>query len=227
MVRDVLSHSELFRTNFRLAFGGLMKRILIALTVTYFSAMAARAQSEVQELPLPKTELSQISLLQVESQRQPPNRILPDNPIPVLPSLQDGPDPCPFGNGKSCALLGGRAYFSDPMHMTEHDQTFWKAATNPGMLVAYTLNLAATAADMEGTEACLHTHSCREANPLLGPKPGRARAYGTAVPVALVNYAAAALLKKHGKGNLAFALLWCTTVLHSALAVQGFANVNH
>lgn len=180
-----------------------------------------QAQSEVRELPLPRIEPSQVSLFQVESQ-QPANRILPDNPIPVLPSLQDGPAPCPFGEGKSCALLGGRAYFSDPMHMTEHDATWAKTARNPGMLVGFALNLAATVADIESTQACLHAPACREGNPLFGSNPSRARSYGTAILLDVVAYAGFAFVKKRGQGNLAFGLLWGSTVAHIYFASADF-----
>ena len=131
--------------------------------------------------------------------------------------------PCPSGTGKPCALLGGRLYFSDPIHMTEHNQTWARAARNPALLVADVLNLAATVADVEGTESCLRAHVCREQNPLLGHSPSRARAYGTVVPIDMGLYALAAWLKKQGQGNLAFGTLWCTTMAHTYFAVEGFA----
>jgi hypothetical protein len=204
-----------------------MKKILIVLVATHFYALVAQGQSElVPNLPLTSVDSLQATLLRVEPQQEVPSRILPDDPIPVLPSLQDGPAPCPFGEGKSCALLGGRAYFSDPMHMTEHDKTFWKAATTRGMLIGFSMNLAATVLDIEGTEACLRANTCREANPLFGPKPSRARAYGTAIPWLLGSYAADALLKKGGKGNLAFGVLWLQTVAHFYFGMAGFATAN-
>jgi hypothetical protein len=199
-----------------------MNRTLIALTLTCLSAMAARAQTEINELPVARIELPQISLLQVPFAQE-PSRILPDNPIPVLPSLQDGPTPCPSGEGKSCALLGGRAYFSDPIHMTEHDATWAKAARNPAMLVGFALNLAATVADIEGTQACLRAHTCREGNPLFGSNPSRARSYGIGIPLEMVEYAAFAFVKKEGRGNLAFGLLWASTVSHVYLASGAFS----
>lgn len=199
-------------------------RILIALVVTYFSALVAQGQSElIPNLPMTRVESLQGSLLQVEPQQQVPSRIVPDDPIPVLPSLQDGPAPCPFGNGESCALLGGRAYFSDPIHMTEHDATWAKAARNPAMLVGFALNMAATVADIEGTQACLRVHTCREGNPLLGSNPSRARSYGTAIPLNMVSYAALAFAKKRGQGNLAFGLLWASTVSHIYFASGAFS----
>lgn len=199
-----------------------MKRVWIVLAMMPLSAMTVRAQSEIQELPLPRIDESQISLLETVPQQ--PSRFLPDDPIPVLPNLQDGPAPCPSGEGKSCPLLGGQAYFSDPIHMTQHDLTWGKAARNPAMLIADALNLAATVADIEGTEACLHARTCREANPLLGSNPSRERAYGTAMPIAFVSYAMAARLKKDGNGNLAFAILWAATAVHVYFAASGFAD---
>jgi hypothetical protein len=198
-----------------------MTRVLIVLAMMHVSAMTVRAQSEMQELPLPSVDASQVSLLEAVSQQ--PRRIFPDNPIPVLPSLQDGPAPCPEGEGKPCAVLGGQAYFSDPIHMTQHDLTWGQAARNPAMLIADALNLAATVADIEGTQACLHTHTCREANPLFGSKPSRARAYGTAIPISFLTYAFAARLKKDGNGNFAFATLWAATAVHVYFAAGGFA----
>jgi hypothetical protein len=201
-----------------------MKKILIVLVAAHFSALVAQGQSEsIANLPLTRVESLQTSLLQVEPQRHVPSRILPDDPIPVLPSLQDGPAPCPFGEGKSCAILGGRAYFSDPIHMTEHDATWAKAARNPAMLVGYALNLAATVADIEATQSCLRVHTCTEGNPLAGSNPSRARSYGTAIPLDLAAYAAFAFVKKRGQGNLAFGLLWGSTVSHIYFASAGFS----
>ncbi|MGC1618544.1 MAG: hypothetical protein WA765_08640 [Candidatus Acidiferrum sp.] len=199
-----------------------MNRIWIALTVAFLTAVTARAQSEVKNLPLSPIEPPQVNLLQL-SAKQSPSRILPDDPIPVLPSLQDGPAPCPGGNGKSCALLGGRLYFSDPFRMTEHDATWVKAMTNPAMMSAFVLTLASTVADLEGTQACLHAHTCREANPIYGHDPTRERAYGTAIPVDLLSFVGAGLMKKNGKGNFAFGFLSAVTAVHIYFASSGFA----
>jgi hypothetical protein len=198
-----------------------VKKTVIGLLLACVSAVTVPAQSEIQELPLPRVDGSQISLL--EAVQQQPSRFLPDDPIPVLPSLQDGPAPCPSGEGKSCPLLGGRTYFSDPIHMTQHDLTWGEAARNPAMLIGDALNLGATVADIEGTQACLHAHTCSETNPLFGSKPSRARAYGTAMPIAFVAYAMAARLKKDGNGNLAFGILWAATAMHVYFAAEGFA----
>jgi|HubBroStandDraft_5_1064220.scaffolds.fasta_scaffold86863_1 hypothetical protein len=199
-----------------------MKVLVVAFAALFLSARPVRAQSELQELPLPRIELFQVSLLRVAVQNRLPRLILKDSPIPVLPSLQDGPAPCPFGNGKSCAHLGGRTYFSDPAHMTQHDATLAKAVRDPAMLFSLALNLAATVADAEGTQACLRAHTCKEGNPIFGSDPSRARAYGTAVPLVFVAYAAYALAKKKGQGNIALGLLWSSTVAHVYFAAGAY-----
>lgn len=91
------------------------------------------------------------------------------------------------------------------------------------MLVGYALNLAATVADIEGTQACLHAHTCREGNPLFGSNPSRARSYGIGIPLNLVTYAGFAFVKKEGRGNLAFGLLWASTVSHIYFASAAFS----
>lgn len=200
-----------------------MKRILTALAITYLAALTARAQSELSPLPLPRIEPLQVNLLQF-SAKQSPGRTLPDDPIPVLPSLQDGPAPCPKGVGKSCALLGGRAYFSDPGHMTQHDLTWGKAARNPLLIVGGLVLMAATVADAEGTQSCLHAETCKEENPLFGSHPSRARVYGISIPLGLVSYAIAAHLKQKGDGNYAFAVMSVGSAAHFYEAASGFTQ---
>ena len=91
------------------------------------------------------------------------------------------------------------------------------------MLVGFALNLAATVADIEGTQSCLHAHTCTEANPLFGSDPSRARSYGIGIPLDLVAYASFAFVKKEGRGNLAFGLLWGSTVAHMYFASAAFS----
>ena len=91
------------------------------------------------------------------------------------------------------------------------------------MVVGAALNLAATVADIEGTQSCLRAHTCREANPLFGSDPSRARAYGIGIPLDFVVYAGFALLKKEGRGNLAFGVLWASTVSHIYFASRAFS----
>ena len=200
-----------------------MKRVLTVLTFAFLSAGAGHAQTE-QSTSKPAPLKLQSAFQELSPLQQRP--VLPDHPIPVLPGLQDGPMPCPLGVGKSCALLGGRLYFSDPVHMTEHDRTLWQAMKNPGMLVGLGFNLAADIADAEGTQACLHANTCREGNPIFGSKPSRGRVYGIGLPLVFLNYAIASELKKMGDGNRAFAILWGGTVAHVYFAAGAFSMAN-
>ncbi|MGC1413965.1 MAG: hypothetical protein WA817_01680 [Candidatus Acidiferrum sp.] len=107
--------------------------------------------------------------------------------------------------------------------MTEHDATWGKAMTNPAMMSVFVLTLASTVADLEGTQACLHAHTCREGNPIYGHDPTRERAYGTAIPVDFLSFVGAGLMKKNGKGNFAFGFLSAVTAVHIYFASSGFA----
>jgi hypothetical protein len=202
-----------------------MKRIVITLAMTFFSAVMAQAQSKLipDNLRLPLIQPPQLISARVEPAWQESNRVLSDAPIPVLPNIQDGPLPCPAGIGKSCALLGGRLYFNDPSHMTEHDLTLGKAMRNPMMVVGGLFNLASTIADIEGTQACINAHTCTEGNQMFGRNPSRARSYGLGIPMTFAIYAMSSWLKKHGNGNLAFGLLWGGTMGHVYQAAHGFA----
>lgn len=202
-----------------------MKIVYVVLTLVTSSAVTVHAQTQSPS-PSPPPASSQSPVTSQTEKETAPQSLpaeKPDNPIPVIPNTQDGPMPCPSGTGRPCALLGGRLYFRDPIYMTEHDLTWGKAARNPALVVADVLNLAATVADVEGTESCLRAHVCREQNLLFGHNPGRARAYGTVIPIDLGLYAMAAWFKKQGQGNLAFATLWGTTMAHTYFAVEGFA----
>jgi len=205
-----------------------MIKILLIIIGTFISALACLAQSPAipNNLPLTGPLSSRLNSTLIQPQQQGEGRVLPDAPIPVLPNIEDGRFPCPAGIGKPCALLGGRLYFRDPSHMTEHDATLGKAMRNPLMVVGGLLNLASTIADIEGTQACLHAHTCTEGNPLFGANPSRAKAYGIGIPLTFVIYSMAALLKKNGNGNYAFAVLWGGTLLHSYEASKGFGLAN-
>lgn len=94
---------------------------------------------------------------------------------------------------------------------------------NPMMVVGGLLNLGSLIADAEGTQACLHAHTCTEGNPLFGTNPSRAKAYGIGIPMEFAIYSMSALLKKRGDGNFAFGLLWGGTIVHVYEAAHGFA----
>jgi hypothetical protein len=198
-----------------------VKALLVFGGTLLFLCSSAKAQSFDSNIPaLPiEAQSAQLSSTLVEPDDPAKVHILPDAPIPILPSIQDGPFPCPAGVGKPCALLGGRLYFSDPSHMTEHDATWGKAMRNRLMVVGGILNIASAIADIEATQSCLRANTCREGNPIFGPS--RARQYGLGIPITLADLSLAGYLKKHGNGNWAFAVIWGGTVMHAYLATRG------
>jgi hypothetical protein len=197
-----------------------MREMLIAIAGVMLSTLTAQAQSEATNRgpALAEAQSAQISSELLVPPQSPPSPGLPDMPLPHPLIPQDGPAPCPAGAGKPCALLGGRLYFKDPFHMTEHNATWRQAMKNPFMIVGEILNMAATIADVEGTQACLHARTCKEGNPLTGSNPSRASSYGITVPISLGIYALSGWLKKEGQGNLAFGMLWGGTVAHAFMA---------
>ena len=129
--------------------------------------------------------------------------------------------PCPAGIGKPCALLGGRLYFSDPSHMTQHDKTWFDALKNPLMLGAIAVNLGADIWDYRATRSCIAAHTCIEGNPLMGKSGARQLSVGLGLDALL--YYIAVRLKQGGDGNLAFALLTAGTTLHVYFAAHAQA----
>lgn len=122
--------------------------------------------------------------------------------------------PCPEGEFRPCALLGGRPYMRDPLHMTEHDKSVWQGFKHPMILTGTALLLASTVYDIEGTQACLHAGTCREANPIFGSRPSRLRAYSIAMPLNGFLIYLSARQKRRGDGNTAFAALYLSSVVH-------------
>src|SRR5437667_5842603 len=91
-----------------LIFGrGCMNRTLITVSLTFFSAVMTKAQSEFIPTNLPLTSVQPLQLIPVPGKPTQPEsqEVLPNAPIPVLPGVQDGPLPCPAGIGKPCPLL--------------------------------------------------------------------------------------------------------------------------
>lgn len=193
----------------------------LALTLWWTAPAFAQTDTKLGGSKPVETKSSEISSVLVDPFPQDPQRELPDAPISVLPSRQDGPMPCPAGVGLSCALLGGRLYFSDPSHMTEHNATWGQAMRNPLVMTASILRLASMVADIEETQNCIRAHTCKEGNPIFGPS--RARQYGIGVPLELSVISLAGWLKKRGDGNLAFGILWGGTILHATLAAHAAA----
>jgi hypothetical protein len=145
----------------------------------------------------------------------------PETPLPKLSG--DEVPACPGGTGKACAMLGGRMYFSDALGLSRHSASWSDAAKSPGMLFSAAVLTASTVADIETTQACIHSHSCREADPLMGQS--RAQAYSVAMTANLFVFWAAAEQKRHGHGTMPFFIMWCATAGHAALAAHNASFV--
>lgn len=145
----------------------------------------------------------------------------PDSP---LPKIEDERRTCPGGNGKPCAVLGGKLYFSDSFGFSQHNRTWSEAATSPGMLLALGLLTAATVADIETTQSCIHAGTCREGNPLMGQS--RAQAYSVSMSINALAFWAAAEQKRHGRGASPFFILWGATAMHATLAAHNASLAN-
>jgi hypothetical protein len=142
---------------------------------------------------------------------------LPDSPQPKSADKENSM--CPAGVGNSCALLGGWVYYPDLIGLSYHEKTWWDAMKSPGMLTATFLLLAATALDVEGSQACIDKHTCRELNPLMrGPK---AQKYAISMSVNSAFIWMAVREKQHGRGVFAFGTMWAMSVVHSYFGVGG------
>jgi hypothetical protein len=189
----------------------------VALTI----AFAANAQS-------PSDTASSTPLQSANTDNSPQQ---PDTPIALKhrSNTPDAPQPksddaraaCPAGNGKPCAVLGGRVYYSDALGLSQHNKSWSAAATSPSMLLAIGLLTAATMADIETTQSCIHAGTCKEGNPLMGQS--RAQAYSVSMSVNAIAFWAAAEQKRHGHGAVPFFILWSATAMHAAMAVHNSA----
>jgi hypothetical protein len=197
-----------------------VKNVFVRLALTSILAASTHAQAVANRTgstPI-ETQSSEINSALSEPGQEAPQRSLPDAPIPILPSSQDGPMPCPAGIGKPCALLGGRLYFSDPSHMTEHDKTWFHALTNPLMLGGLAVNLATAVWDYRASRACIDSHRCTEANPLMGQSSAQELSVGIGLTATF--YFLSAKLKQQGKGNWALFLLSGNAFAHSYEALR-------
>jgi hypothetical protein len=137
---------------------------------------------------------------------------LPDAPRPQLDDHER--TPCPEGEFKPCALLGGKRYLPDHTRMTQHDKTVWDGFTHPMILAGSALLVATTIYDIEGTQSCLRAGTCRETNPIYGSHPSRARAYSIAMPLNGFLIYLSARQKRRGDGNTGFAALYLSSAVH-------------
>jgi len=197
-----------------------MKRTLSGLGMLLLGASFAHAQTGAgtDGLKLFETQSSPVSSVPIEPGQQAPIKDLPDAPIPILPQTQDGPMPCPAGVGLPCSLLGGRLYFSDPSHMTEHDKTGFDALKNPMILGGILFNEAALVWDYRSTRACIAAHRCKEGNPIMGQSP--AQELGVGLSLSAFQIYNVVRLKQHGKGNTALFILATGAVLHTFAAAH-------
>ena len=142
----------------------------------------------------------------------------PNTPDAPQPKSDDARAACPAGNGKPCALLGGRVYYSDALGLSQHNKSWSAAATSTSMLLAMGLLTAATIADIETTQSCIHSGGCKEGNPFMGQS--RAQAYSVSMSVNAIAFWAAAEQKRHGHGAVPFFILWTATAMHAAMAAH-------
>lgn len=217
---------QLGRQNWR----GRMRPTITVLLVTLFFSASAQAQTPAQNSRAPE-KTNQAAAVTASGAPQPDSST--DSPQDLLPvGLQhrqgtlDSPQAksddqrtaCPGGNGKACASLGGRVYFSDTLALSRHSESWADAARSPGMLLSFGLLTASTIADLETAQSCIHAHSCREGDPLLGQS--RYQAYPVAMSFNVFAFWATAEQKRHGHGAAPFFILWCATAGHAALAAH-------
>ena len=192
-----------------------MKKVMLSIGVVSFWALTANAQIKVisDTAPLVEPQSAEFNGPLIDPTYVVDKKELPDAPKPVQPVQPAlGPTPCPAGVGKPCALLGGRAFFPDPVHMTEHDKSWKDAMKNRGILLGIGMNTAATVWDYKTTRHCIDTHRGKEGNPLMGQS--RAQELGVGISLTGVTYFLAGKLKEQGSGNYAFGVLWGGTMLH-------------
>lgn len=179
--------------------------VLLGLGMYLLIVSSTQAQTQADTSRPFETQTSPVASTLIEPEQQDAKKELPDAPIPVLPSRSDAPLPCPAGDGKPCALLGGRLYFRDPLRMTQHDKTWVDALKNPLILGGLAVNIGTTAWLYRVARACVDSHQCRVGNPLLGQS--RAQELTVTVGATALFYFMAAKLKQSGKGNVAVGLL--------------------
>jgi len=178
--------------------------------------------------------LSNVSVIQLPTlQAQEPPQGLDEEQLSKLlfdhrSTLPDGPNPkvterensmCPSGVGNSCALLGGWVYYPDKIGLTYHNKTWWEAMKNPGMIAMSLALTGATVLDIEGSQACIDKHTCREANPLM--RGSKAERYAVAMPINGFVIWWAAREKQHGRAIVPIAAMWVASVVHIYLGVGG------
>jgi hypothetical protein len=203
-------------------------RLLIVFISFFLSAVGTFAhqeqtatdQEQRYQEPLPAARNS-FSLPHFDRHKE--SSSLPDAPLVKKDDRER--TPCPAGDTKPCAFLGGMRYFRDLGHMTEHDRTVWQGFKHPLIMAGSAALIAASVYDIEGTQACLQAHTCREANPIFGSHPNRLRAYSITMPVNGLLIYLAAREKRRGDGNKAFAALYISAAVHAYFGKAAYSNV--
>jgi hypothetical protein len=171
------------------------------------------------QLPVPQTQetpqnLSEEELSKLLFERR---SKLPDSPDPKVREKENSM--CPSGVGNSCALLGGWVYIPDAIGLTYHNKTWWDAMKNPGMIAVSFVLIGSTVLDIEGSQACIDKHTCREANPLMGGS--KASKYAIAMPINAFVIWAAVHEKQHGRAIVPIAVMWTASLVHAYFGVGG------
>jgi hypothetical protein len=192
-----------------------MRKTVLMIGIVNFLAFTANAQIKVKSdaAPFIEQQSAEFKGSLVDPTNVLEKKELPDAPKPVEPVRPTlAPTPCPAGVGKPCALLGGRAFFPDPVHMTEHDKSWKDAMKNRGILLGVGMNAAAAVWDYKTTRHCVDTHRGKEGNPLMGQSQAQELSVGISGTALL--YVLSGKLKQQGDGNYAFGVLWGGTMLH-------------
>ena len=142
---------------------------------------------------------------------------LPDSPNPKISEKENSM--CPSGVGNSCALLGGWVYYPDKIGLTYHNRTWWEAMKNPGMIAVSLTLIGATVLDIEGSQACIDKHTCREVNPLM--RGSKAEKYAVAMPINAFVIWMGVRDKQHGRAILPIAVMWVASIVHIYFGVGG------
>jgi hypothetical protein len=177
------------------------------------------ASVPVIQLPTPQTpetpqDLNEEQLTKLLLDRR---SNLPDSPSPKISEKENSM--CPSGVGNSCALLGGWVYYPDMIGLTYHNRTWWEAMKNPGMIAVSLTLIGATVLDIEGSQACIDKHTCREVNPLMrGPK---AQKYAVAMPLNALVIWMGVREKQHGRAIVPIAVMWTASLVHMYFGVGG------
>ena len=198
---------------------GFLMFCILAMGTLAQQEQQAPDQEQPRQEPLPAGHVS-LPLPRFDPRKESSSR--PDAPI-----AKDDHEktPCPAGEFKPCAFLGGMSYVRDRGGLTQHDKSVWRGFRNPFILIGSSMLVAATVYDIEGTQACLSSKTCRELNPLMGSRPSRLKAYSISMPINGFVIYMAARQKRRGDGNTAFGALYILSAVHAYFGKAAYAAV--